>query len=146
MIPHNPFMRRVFCIAIFLILLLVMATGCLQPGAPQTTPTVTLQQVSVVTSPVVATTVTEKQLVFNVTKSAKAVTIVLEGGDTSDLVALDVLITNQDSSKIKQTITGPVVGFPYIFTYMGLADPTVVNIVGTFEGGYQQTVLMYYFQ
>jgi len=146
MIPHNPFMRRVFCIAIFLILLFVMATGCLQPAAPQTTPSLTVEQVPVVTSPAVVTTVAEKHLVFNVTKSAKAVTIILEGGDTSDLMALDVLITNQDSSKIKQTLIEPVVGFPYIFSYMGLANPTVINIVGTFKGGYQQTVLMYYFQ
>lgn len=138
-------MRRVYCLSLLLILLLVLATGCIQSAAPKTTPVATVVQTPATTAPVAATTVAEKHLIFNVTKSEKAVTITLDGGDTSDLLALDVLISNQDDSKIKQTIVEPVVGYPYVFTYMGLANPTVVNIVGTFKGGYQQTVLMYYF-
>lgn len=139
-------MRRVFCISLLLILLLISASGCLQPVALKTTPVPTFEQIPVTTpTPVVATTIAEKHLIFNVTKSEKAVTITLDGGDTSDLLALDVLINNQDGSKIKQTLIEPVIGFPYVFTYMGLANPTVVNIIGTFKGGYQQTVLMYYF-
>ena len=139
-------MRRVYCLSLLLILLLILSAGCLQPAAPKTTPSPPVVQMPVTTTlPVVATTVAEKHLIFNVSKSEKAVTIILEGGDTSDLLALDVLINNQDGSRIKQTLVEPVIGFPYIFTYMGLANPTVVNIIGTFKGGYQQTVLMYYF-
>ena len=129
-------------------LVLVLACGCLQPAANTPAPTLTPQFIVIpsTTVPVVATTVAEKHLSFDVTKSEKAVTITLKDSpDTADLVALDVLINNQDGSKIKRTIVNPVVGFPYVFTYMGLANPTVVNIVGTFKGGYQQTVLMYYF-
>ncbi len=139
-------MRCVYWIALAAFVL-VLVSGCLQPAntvAP--TPTPQFVVIPSTTAPVVATTVPEKHLAFDVTKSEKAVTITLkESPDTADLVALDILINNQDGSKIKQTIVEPVVGFPYVFTYMGLANPTVVNIVGTFKGGYQQTVLMYYF-
>jgi len=139
-------MRCVYWIALAAFVL-VLVSGCLQP-ANTVVPTPTPQFVVIpsTVAPVVATTIPEKHLIFDVTKSEKAVTITLkESPDTADLVALDILINNQDGSKIKQTLVEPVVGFPYVFTYMGLANPTVVNIVGTFKGGYQQTVLMYYF-
>lgn len=140
-------MRRVFCIFFVLVLVLASASGCLQPTVPKTTPVPAVEPISVTTTiPPAATTVAEKNLIFNVTKSEKAVTITLVGGDTSDLLALDVIINNQDGTKFKQTIMEPVVGFPYVFSYLGYATPVVVNIVGTFKGGYQQTVLMYYFQ
>ncbi len=139
-------MRCIYWIALAAFVL-VLASGCIQPAnTPVPTPTPQFVVIPATTVPVVATTVAEKHLTFKVTKSDKAVTIILgEGPDTTDLVALDVLINNQDGSKIKQTLVEPVLGFPYVFTYMGLADPTVVNIIGTFKGGYQQTVLMYYF-
>ena len=138
-------MRRVFCLCLFIVLLLVVTSGCLQPSAPTSTVTVA-EQTPVTPLPVVATTVSPKNLTFDVSKTEKTVNITYTGGpDAADLLALDIQINNQDSSKIKQTFIEPAVGTPFVFTYMGLANPVTVNIIGTFKGGYQQTVLMYYF-
>lgn len=138
-------MRRAFCTCLFIVLLLVFASGCTQP-APQTAPVTTATPVPATPLPVVTTAVAEKSLTFDVSKTEKTVNITYTGGpDAADVLALDILINNQDGSKIKQTFLEPAVGTPFVFTYMGLANPTVVNIIGTFKGGYQQTVLMYYF-
>ena len=139
-------MRRSYCLCLclFIILLLVISSGCIQPTT--TPPVTTVVQTAVTPVPVVATTDTEKQLTFIVTKTEKTVNVTYTGGpDAADLLALKVRIDNQDSSVIEQTFPQPAVGTPFVFTYMGLANPTTVNIIGTFKGGYQQTVLMYYF-
>lgn len=138
-------MRRVFCLSLFIVLVLVAFSGCTQPE--QVTPAVvTPEQNPVTPLPVTTTADTTKHLTFQVSKTEKVVNVTYTGGpDAADLLALDVLITNQDGSQIKQTFVEPAVDTPLLFTYMGLANPTVVNIVGTFKGGYQQTVLMYYF-
>lgn len=138
-------MRRVFWFSLLIILLLVFSSGCTQP-APQTTPVTTTVQPAVTPISGVTTTVAQKSLTFDVSKTEKTVNITYMGGpDAADVLALDVQINNQDFSKIKQTFIEPAVGTPFVFTYMGLANPTTVNIIGTFRGGYQQTVLMYYF-
>jgi hypothetical protein len=138
-------MRRVFFLCLFIVMLLVIASGCTQP-APAIPAATTPEQIPVTPLPVTTTPDTTKQLTFEVSKTEKTVNVTYTGGpDAADLLALDVLITNQDGSQIKQTFVEPAVNTPLLFTYMGLADPTVVNIVGTFGGGYQQTVLMYYF-
>jgi len=138
-------MRRVFCLCLFIVLLLVFTSGCTQSPL-STLPVTTLQQPPVTPLPVVTTTVTTKSLTFNVSKTEKTVNITYTGGpDAADVLALDVQINNQDGSKIKQTFVEPAVGTPFVFTYMGLANPVTANVIGTFKGGYQQTVLMYYF-
>lgn len=137
-------MRRSCGLCLFIILLLVITSGCVQPA--KTAPATTVVQTAVTPIPVVATTAMEKQLNFTVTKTEKTVNITYDGGsDAADLLALRIRIDNQDSSVIEQTFPEPDIGHPYVFNYMGLANPVTVNIIGTFKGGYQQTVLMYYF-
>ena len=138
-------MRRSSCLCLLIILLLaVISSGCTQPSKTSTVETAI--QTPVTTLPVVATTDMPKNLTFIVSKTEKTVNVTYTGGpDAADVMALKIRIDNQDSSDIEQTFLEPVAGTPYIFTYLGLANPVTVNIIGTFRGGYQQTVLLYYF-
>jgi len=138
-------MRRLSCLCLFIILFLaVMSSGCVQPS--KTSAVETAIQTPVTTPPVVATTDMPKSLTFVVSKTEKTVNVTYTGGpDAADLLALKIRIDNQDTSVIERTVPEPAPGNPILFYYMGLADPVVVNIIGTFKGGYQQTVLMYYF-
>ena len=136
-------MRRVLCL--ILVLVLVATSGCTQPATTPSTVS-TVEQSPVTPIPVAATTVTVKNLTFDVSKTEKTVNVTYTGGpDAADVLALDIQIDNQDGTRIKQIFPEPAVGTPFIFTYMGLANPVTVNIIGTFRGGYQQTVLLYYF-
>ena len=138
-------MRRVFFSCLLIVLLLVFASGCTQP-APQVTAVTTATPVPVTPLPSVTTAVVEKSLTFTVSKTEKAVNITYTGGpDAGGLVALKVRIDNQDLDDFERTVLTPSPGESIIFTYQGLATPVTANIIGTWENGYQQTVLMYYF-
>jgi hypothetical protein len=138
-------MRRVFCLCLFIILLLVITSGCLQP-APKTTPATTTEPPTVTPLPVVTPADMPKNLTFDVSKTEKTVNVTYLGGpDSADLVALKIRIDNQDLDDFDRIVPTPVAGEQYIFTYMGLATPVTANIIGTWKDGYQQTVLMYYF-
>ncbi len=129
---------------IFCILLLVFACGCTQPA--ETAPVTPVVQVTASPEPVAVPSDTQRSLNFTATKTEKTVTITYGGGaNAADLAALKIRIDNQDSSDIDRTIHNPVPGTSYPFTYMGLADPVTANIIGTWNDGYQQTVLLYYF-
>ncbi|PKL63889.1 MAG: hypothetical protein CVV32_11815 [Methanomicrobiales archaeon HGW-Methanomicrobiales-3] len=124
------------------IFLLILICGCLQPSP---------QSVTVATPVPDATPVptrdpaVPRQVDFAVTEAGPYLNITITGGaDAADMVAMNIRITNQNSQNVQRTITSPVIGSPYIFTYRGVADASVVNIVGTFSDGFQQTVLMYY--
>ncbi len=134
-------MRRfVWCLAA--IFLLILICGCLQPS-PQPAPVATY----VPDTTVVPTRdpAVPRQVDFSVTEAGPYLNITITGGaDAADMVAMNIRITNQNSQYVQRTITSPVIGSPYIFTYRGVADASVVNIVGTFSDGFQQTVLMYY--
>jgi len=125
---------------------LVLVSGCLQPAntvAP--TPTPQFIVISETTAPVVATTIADKQVMFTVTPSKTMLNITYDGGpDAADLQSITIKVSNQDGTVIPRTIEYPAIGSTYVFTYRGNANPSVVNIIGTFTGGYQQTVLMYY--
>ena len=139
-------MRRLSCLCLFIILLLaVMSSGCVQP-VPQTSPETTVSPAPVTTLPAVTTAVAEKSLTFNVSKTQKTVNITYTGGpDAAGLVALKIRIDNQDLDDFERTVLTPVPGEQILFTYQGLATPVTANIIGTWDNGYQQTVLMYYF-
>jgi len=137
-------MRRAFCTSLLIVLFLVFASGCTQPSAPVSPETTGLP--APVTPLPVATTITEKSLTFDVSKTQKAVNITYTGGpDAGGLVALKVRIDNQDLDDFERTVLTPTPGESIVFTYQGLATPVTANIIGTWENGYQQTVLMYYF-
>lgn len=138
-------MRRVFWLSLLVILLLVFSSGCTQP-AQETTPVPTAVQPVVTPILGVTTTVAEKSLTFDVAKTQKTVNITYTGGpDAAGLVALKVRIDNQDLDDFERTVLTPVPGESIVFTYQGLATPITANIIGTWDNGYQQTVLMYYF-
>ena len=138
-------MRRVFFSCLLIVLLLVFTSGCTQP-APQVTPVTTATPAQVTPLPAATTAVVEKSLTFTVSKTEKAVNITYTGGpDAGGLVALKVRIDNQDLDDFERTVLTPSPGESIIFTYQGLATPVTANIIGTWENGYQQTVLMYYF-
>lgn len=138
-------MRRAFCTCLFIVLLLVVASGCTQP-APQTPPATTPVPPPATPVPVMTTTIAEKSLTFDVSKTPKTVNITYTGGpDAGGLVALKVRIDNQDLDDFERTVLTPSPGEEILFTYQGLATPVTANIIGTWENGYQQTVLLYYF-
>ncbi len=137
-------MQQMPVTCLFCILLLIFTCGCTQPAEPA--PVTPAVQVTGPPEPVAVSPDTQRSLNFTVTKTEKTVTITYEGGaNAADLVALKIRIDNQDSSDIDRTIHNPVPGTSYPFTYMGLADPVTANIIGTWNDGYQQTVLLYYF-
>lgn len=130
------------------ILLVVLASGCLQPvPAPVPTPAPTLTPVAEVTLPPAATNTPalQKQVNVTATKTLTEVIVTYHGGpDAADLLALNIRINNQNSQNVQRTITGPEIGARYIFTYKGESDASVVNVVGQFRDGTEQTVLMAY--
>lgn len=138
-------MRCIFYPSLLIVLLLVCASGCTQP-APQTTPVTTASQVPATPLPAVTTAVAEKSLTFEVSKTQKTVNITYTGGpDAGGLASLKIRIDNQDLDDFERTVLAPSPGEQILFTYQGLATPVTANIIGTWENGYQQTVLMYYF-
>ena len=138
-------MRCVYWIALAAFVL-VLASGCLQPeNTVASTPTPQFVVIPETTAPAAVTTIAEKQVGFSVTPSKTMLNITYNGGlDAADLQSINIKVTNQDGTVIPRTIEKPAVGSTYVFTYRGNANPSVVNIIGTFTGGYQQTVLMYY--
>lgn len=144
-------MRRISAMCIVLILL-VIATGCLQaptanPAPAPLTVTAALPAVSATLPPaVLPTTSLPKNVTFNVTRSTKSVNVTYNGGpDAVSLLSITIRITNHDGTKFDpRTIKNPVIGNMYVFTYQTMANPAVVNIVGNFSDGTQQTLLIQY--
>ncbi len=82
----------------------------------------------------------QKQVNFTVTQAGSMLNITYDGGpDAADLQSIDILITNHDGTQITRTFDKPVVNKTYSFTYRGTANAARVNIIGTFQDGYQQT-------
>jgi hypothetical protein len=140
-------MRRVLGCSFF-ILLVVIFSGCLQPAPAEVTvlTTVPTPAVAETMPPAVTTQPAEpKQINVTATKTPMEVIVQYNGGpDAADLTALNIRINNQNGQNVQRLITGPVVGARYVFTYQGAADANVVNVVGIFRDGSQQTVLMAY--
>ncbi len=125
---------------------LIVTCGCLQKAtdSPAITPAVQSPVNPVMTVPL-ATTNVQKALNFSVIATQKTVNITYNGGpDAADLVSLDIRINNMNGQVVEREIVNPVIGYDYVFTYRGVVDAKTVNIIGNFNGGYQQTVLMYY--
>jgi len=125
-----------------IVLLFVIASGCLQPSPVNTPPAVTLVYTTVV--PVTSAPPHPTQQVnFTVTQGKTELNITYDGGpDAANLQSIDILITNHDGTQVMRTIVNPVVGATYTFTYRGTANAARVNIIGTFNDGYLQTVLL----
>jgi hypothetical protein len=100
-----------------------------------------------VTLPPAATTAPTAQKQINVTARETKTEVIVQydgGADAADLLALNIRINNQNSQNVQRTITDPKIGAEYVFTYRGNADASVVNVVGQFRDGTEQTVLMAY--
>jgi hypothetical protein len=132
----------------FFILLVVIFSGCLQPEPP-TAPSLTTVATPVVaeTLPPAATTAPPAQKQINVTATGAPTEVIVQyngGADAADLASLNIRINNQNSQNVQRTITNPAIGDRYVFTYRGVSDANVVNVVGEFRDGTEQTVLMAY--
>jgi hypothetical protein len=131
-----------------LLLFAVLLAGCLQtaaPPAPAAPPADAPP--AIVTLPPAATTAAPVHKQLNITAEERKTEVIVRyngGPDAADLVSLNIRINNQNSQNVQRTITDPVIGAEYIFTYRGVADASVVNVVGTFRDGTEQTVLMAY--
>jgi hypothetical protein len=141
-------MRRILW-CLFFTLLAVLICGCAQPLSPSpataATPAATLD--IPVTMPPAATTTVQVQKQINLTATKKPTEVIVQyngGPDAADLAALNIRINNQNSQNVQRTITDPAIGAQYVFTYQGAADASVVNVVGVFRDGTEQTVLMAY--
>ena len=132
-------MRCVYWTCLFAILL-VAASGCLQPSPVNTPPA----EIAIYTTPVPITPVTPhpvEYVNFTAIQTQTQVNITYNGGpDAANLQSIAILITNHDGTQVQRTIMNPVVGATYSFTYRGTANAARVNIIGTFQDGYQQTV------
>ena len=141
-------MRRLI-LAAFIVLAFVVC-GCTQPVTPVTTPTPMLTPLPVVTTqlalpPKVSTTPFQMQINVTAWQKGTDVNVQYNGGaDAAYLTALKMQIDNFNGQSVKRTIDYPVVGNTYTFTYMGTADADRVNVVGVFQGGTEQTVLLVY--
>jgi hypothetical protein len=128
------------------ILLLLLVTGCTQPVTPAPTPVPTFTP-QIVTTPVLTPSVstTPYKMQVNVTAWQKGSDVYVQyngGADAAYLLALRIRIDNYSGQATERTINYPVIGNPYIFTYMGTPDADRVNVVGVFQGGTEQTVLL----
>lgn len=138
-------MRRILCAGLIL-LVIVLTCGCTEPvktPEPQT-PAVTLfaTPLPVATPP----SQVQKQVNLTAWQTKTEVIVQLNGGaDASELTALNIRIDNQNGENIQRTVHDPFIGQKIIFAYQGNANANVVNIVGVFKDGTQQTVLMKYF-
>jgi hypothetical protein len=140
-------MRRIFwCSCV--ILLVALICGCLQPApAPSPVATPPATPGSLVTLPPAATTAPSAQKQINVTATKTQTEVIVQyngGPDAADLLALNIRINNQNGQNVQRLITNPQISAQYVFTYRGNADATIVNIVGQFRDGTEQTVLMAY--
>ncbi|MFA5268752.1 MAG: hypothetical protein WC379_12350 [Methanoregula sp.] len=136
---------RLFLSVGCVLILTVLACGCIQSDSvPPVTPAET-SGVMVIT-PVAETTVTPHlRMAVNVSaeQTLDSVIIRVDGGnDAKSLSSLNVRITNRDGTTFQRTISSPVVGNPYAIQYYRIANAANVNVVGTFSDGYQQTLLM----
>jgi hypothetical protein len=140
-------MRRIFwCSCV--ILLVALTCGCLQPAVTPVPVTQTVTTpVAVESLPPAATIAPSAQKQINVTATQTQTEVIVQyngGPDAADLLALNIRINNQNGQNVQRIITNPQIGAQYVFTYRGNADATVVNIVGQFRDGTEQTVLMAY--
>jgi len=135
-------MRLILPAGCFLVLMVIIC-GCTQsPIAVPVTPTPVAVSVVMFTD----TTVTgHPGMAINITaeKTQSSVIIRLDGGsDAASLTSLNVRITNYDGVIVQRTIPSLELGKPYEIPYRGYSNAAKINIVGTFSGGYQQTLLM----
>ena len=144
---HLTHMRLL--IPVFLLGLAVASCGCMQAGQqPVTVPPMTPAPPA--TSPMITampatTSTTRVPMAINVTasKSGSEIDIQYNGGTgAADLTNLQVHIYNHNGDSVSRTITGPMVGTVYRFLYIGTLNADRVNVVGTFQDGSQQTVLL----
>ena len=139
-------MRRALCC--FLLLLIVITAGCFEQPAPAPAPAPTPAPAAVVTLPpatIPTPTPAPKQVNFTVFTNQSALVVRFDGGpDGADLTTMLFRINNQNGQYIERTATPAYVGQEFVFPYRGGVDTTVVNIVGTFRDGTQQTILMKY--
>lgn len=127
-----------------ILVLIVLVCGCIQsPSAPPVTPAET-SGVSVFILPDTTATLNPlREINVTATETLSDVIIQYNGGkDAAALTALNIRITNQDGTTIQRTIQAPAIGKPYAISYFRNANADVVNIVGVFNDGSQQTVLM----
>ena len=141
-------MRRLILVA--LIFLSFIVCGCSQPATPVATPVPTMTPSPVITAPMTVppkVSLTPYQMQINLTAWQKGTDVNVQyngGADVAYLTALKIQIDNFNGQSVKRTIDYPVVGSTYIFTYIGTADADRVNVVGVFQGGTEQTVLLTY--
>jgi hypothetical protein len=146
LLSHLTHMRCL--IPVLLMALAVTCCGCThteeQPVVvPSTTPVPTATT-AMITAPI-TTTVTPVQMQINVTawKSESEIDVQYNGGaNGSNLTNLQIHIYNHNGDSVSRTITGPVIGTIYRFLYIGTLNADRVNVVGTFQDGSQQTVLL----
>jgi hypothetical protein len=85
----------------------------------------------------------ERVVNISVTQSKNSVDIRVDGGkDAASLTSLHVRITNHDGTTVQRDIQSPETGRTYSIQYYRDANADKVNLVGTFSGGFQQTLLI----
>lgn len=126
-----------------ILMLIVLACGCVQSPPAQVTPappaTFSVAVVPDTTNAPPAARVANVSAV----RLQNSVVVRLDGGkDAGSLTSLVVHINNQDGTTVDRTIGAPEIGRDYSIQYFRTANAATANIIGTFADGYQQTLLI----
>jgi hypothetical protein len=133
-------------LGIFLILAVIIS-GCTQMTTPPaaTTPFPTPLITTPATLPPVTSAIPVAPMQINITAKQSGSDVIVQyngGADAAYLTALNIRIDNSNGQIVKQTFVAPAIPSTYTFPYIGTADADVVNVVGVFNGGSEQTVLL----
>jgi len=125
-----------------LLLLALLACGCMEAQSPApVTPAPATTPLTV--SPTAAG---PKEINLTAWQTEHDVVLQFNGGrDAAGLLMLRVQINNRDGKIVKTTLYSPEIGKQYRFPYIGVVNPNTINIVGAFDDGSEQTVLIKYF-
>ncbi|MEN6443957.1 MAG: hypothetical protein WC391_08030 [Methanoregula sp.] len=139
-------MKRILLCCI--VILAALLAGCTQPATTTTAPPAFVQTQSVAITPTTAISpVPTFHMQINVTAVQTNSDVIVQyngGQDAAYLTGLKIRIDNYNGQTIERTMTYPKIGDVYTFSYIGTPDADRVNVIGTFTGGSEQTVLFTY--
>jgi hypothetical protein len=129
---------------LLLVLLFPALCGCLQQASEPAPPSPTVNAIPSPFPP--STPVPLKEINVTAWKDEHEVIVQYHGGkDAAGLLMFRVQIDNRDGNIVKTPIYSPEIGRQYPFPYVGIVNPNTINIIGVFNDGTEQTVLMKYF-
>jgi hypothetical protein len=130
-------------IPVILLLTALLACGCMEAPSPAPAATPAPLPASIPPSPTAAG---PKEINLTAWQGEHDVVLRYNGGrDAASLTVLKVQIDNRDGRNVKTNLYSPEIGKEYRFPYIGVVNPNTINVIGVFDDGTEQTVMMKYF-